>query len=151
MYVLVSRLFFFFMILLPQRSTRTDTLVPYTTLFLSSAAAVRPPNRAATGSPPPRPAAECRNRRRCSAAHWAKTARRDRRAQCPSSVAPRKTARPPPLPAHTRTCSRRNRSVPHPALWLRNGRACQAGSTTAIACSNSLGADKDGNRPHPNH
>src|SRR3546814_18817484 len=33
-YTLSYRLFFFFMILRPPRSTRTDTLFPYTTLFL---------------------------------------------------------------------------------------------------------------------
>src|SRR3546814_3826759 len=32
--------FFFLMILLPPRSTRTDTLFPYTTLFLSAAGAI---------------------------------------------------------------------------------------------------------------
>src|SRR3546814_11607861 len=43
---LLSRLFFFLMIRRPPRSTRTDTLFPYTTLFRSSAAgaAERIPN-----------------------------------------------------------------------------------------------------------
>src|SRR3546814_17710117 len=38
---LVNRLFFFVMIRLPPRSTRTDTLFPYTTLFRSTIATSR--------------------------------------------------------------------------------------------------------------
>src|SRR3546814_5891216 len=41
MFVIVSTYFFFLMIRRPPRSTRTDTLFPYTTLFLSQAAGVR--------------------------------------------------------------------------------------------------------------
>src|SRR3546814_6549949 len=59
--------FFFLMIRRPPRSTRTDTLFPYTTLFRSHRASVRP------GSPAPRPAhfrwhnrAQYRSRRRRS-------------------------------------------------------------------------------------
>src|SRR3546814_3917112 len=46
--------FFFLMILRPPRSTRTDTLFPYTTLFRSSArASPVPPIRSARNSPRP--------------------------------------------------------------------------------------------------
>src|SRR3546814_13645951 len=41
--------FFILMIRLPPRSTRTDTLFPYTTLFRSSSAS--PPHRLAVGGP----------------------------------------------------------------------------------------------------
>src|SRR3546814_17522368 len=37
LYHLYTRLFFFLMMLRPPRSTRTDTLLPYTTLFRSTA------------------------------------------------------------------------------------------------------------------
>src|SRR3546814_13460875 len=38
-FIHLSHVFYFFMILRPPRSTRTDTLFPYTTLFRSRAAA----------------------------------------------------------------------------------------------------------------
>src|SRR3546814_4880795 len=41
----VSVVFFFLMIRRPPRSTRTDTLFPYTTLFRSGLAAIRAENR----------------------------------------------------------------------------------------------------------
>src|SRR3546814_8627432 len=50
----VSIVFFFLMIRRPPRSTRTDTLFPYTTLFRSARAA-RPPPATASGFPPRTP------------------------------------------------------------------------------------------------
>src|SRR3546814_3455687 len=41
MYIKIARLFFFLMIRRPPRSTRTDTLFPYTTLFRSRADPLR--------------------------------------------------------------------------------------------------------------
>src|SRR3546814_18940484 len=57
--------FFFLMIRRPPRSTRTDTLFPYTTLFRSR---TRPPRSIATRRQPPiRPTHLTRN---CRAKHW---------------------------------------------------------------------------------
>src|SRR3546814_15887932 len=63
-------LFFFLMIRRPPRSTRTDTLFPYTTLFRSSAAR---PRSGAARRPPPAPT-PCRSlpaerSRGCRSAH----------------------------------------------------------------------------------
>src|SRR3546814_15083886 len=55
--------FFFLMIRRPPRSTRTDTLFPYTTLFRSPAR--RPPCR----SPQPPPVGRCRRRDRAPRRH----------------------------------------------------------------------------------
>src|SRR3546814_13284189 len=47
MKLLTSLFFFFLMIRRPPRSTRTDTLFPYTTLFRSLSGPVAPPNNSA--------------------------------------------------------------------------------------------------------
>src|SRR3546814_6579503 len=47
--------FFFLMIRRPPRSTRTDTLFPYTTLFRSRFATPPPPGRPTRNPPPPEP------------------------------------------------------------------------------------------------
>src|SRR3546814_7274246 len=57
----LSVLFFFLMIRRPPRSTRTDTLFPYTTLFRSSAG--HRPEADAIGHRPPPPAISRRRRR----------------------------------------------------------------------------------------
>src|SRR3546814_7044529 len=54
----ISVSFFFLMILLPPRSTRTDTLFPYTTLFRSAPANAATPRPAA----PAAPCCPCRSR-----------------------------------------------------------------------------------------
>src|SRR3546814_3111260 len=51
MRVLVIRFFFFLMIRRPPRSTRTDTLFPYTTLFRSGFGYSAPANRVGTSRP----------------------------------------------------------------------------------------------------
>src|SRR3546814_6499221 len=56
-------LFFFLMIRLPPRSTRTDTLSPYTTLFRSAYAGVQPEDRGNPSQPIPwRSSTACRSR-----------------------------------------------------------------------------------------
>src|SRR3546814_14293087 len=52
--VLISFIFFFLMIRRPPRSTRTDTLLPYTTLFRSRWRS-SPPSTASTVRPSPAP------------------------------------------------------------------------------------------------
>src|SRR3546814_14747531 len=51
-------LFFFLMIRRPPRSTRTDTLFPYTTLFRSAASECGPDGCRAAGAPAPRRAVD---------------------------------------------------------------------------------------------
>src|SRR3546814_1054684 len=59
--------FFFLMILRPPRSTRTDTLFPYTTLFRSPRSAEPTAASAHTGLPAPRAASHVRSHHGASA------------------------------------------------------------------------------------
>src|SRR3546814_17882383 len=99
---------FFLMIRRPPRSTRTDTLFPYTTLFRSTAVAESDLRRRSTfrGQPPAGRLSEFPDpqRRGASADLWRRDQRSDR-ARSPASVLPR-----PRSDWHRLTCTDR-------ALW----------------------------------
>src|SRR3546814_9860995 len=80
---MICRFFFFLMIRRPPRSTRTDTLFPYTTLFRSRAKQPRSP-------PPPL---------RSDLLRWPRTRRHDHRICTCAALTPSCSRRLPPPPA----------------------------------------------------
>src|SRR3546814_10404293 len=86
----------------PPRSTRTDTLVPYTTLFRSNARGQAGPTRRCAGSLP-----SCRAA--CAPAHWRRPRRpRARRRSRPSATGAGGAGRRWPGPVRSTAGGRRN-------------------------------------------